>query len=156
MATSKTLAPTNVTISIPAMTDAPNASVISNCLDKEADAINTLNSQTTQVVIPTFNNGSYGTADLFICAVGRVVTLNGYFVFTNAPTGEVTIGNIANYRPSASVRVPCALADAAWSAPALMAYFTVGSSGDVIVNAPSGNTKKALYVSCSWVYQGTL
>ena len=45
MATSKTLAPTNVTISIPAMTDAPNAAVISNCLDKEADAINALNSQ---------------------------------------------------------------------------------------------------------------
>ena len=45
MATSKTLAPTNVTISIPAMTDAPNASVLSNCIDKEADAINTLNSQ---------------------------------------------------------------------------------------------------------------
>ena len=45
MATSKTLAPTNVTISIPAMTDAPNASVLSNCIDKEADAINTLNSK---------------------------------------------------------------------------------------------------------------
>ena len=49
MATSKTLAPTNVTISIPAMTDAPNASVISNCLDKEADAINALNSQITNL-----------------------------------------------------------------------------------------------------------
>lgn len=45
MATSKTLAPTNVTISIPAMTDAPDASVFSNCVDKEADAINALNSQ---------------------------------------------------------------------------------------------------------------
>ena len=45
MATSKTLAPTNVTISIPAMTDAPNASVLANCADKEADAINALNSQ---------------------------------------------------------------------------------------------------------------
>ena len=45
MATSKTLAPTNVTISIPAMTDSPNASVLSNCIDKEADAINALNSQ---------------------------------------------------------------------------------------------------------------
>jgi len=44
MATSKTLAPTNVTISIPAMTDQPDASVFSNCIDKEADAINTLNS----------------------------------------------------------------------------------------------------------------
>ena len=45
MATSKTLAPTNVTISIPAMTDQPDASVFSNCVDKEADAINALNSQ---------------------------------------------------------------------------------------------------------------
>lgn len=51
MATSKTLAPTNVTISIPAMTDAPNASVISNCLDKEADAINALNSQLANGIV---------------------------------------------------------------------------------------------------------
>lgn len=43
MATSKTLSPTNVTISIPAMTDVPDASVFSNCVDKEADAINTVN-----------------------------------------------------------------------------------------------------------------
>lgn len=45
MATSKTLAPTNQTIQIPAMTDVPDASVFSNCIDKEADAINALNSQ---------------------------------------------------------------------------------------------------------------
>lgn len=45
MATNKTLAPTNETISIPAMTDVPDASVFSNCVDKEADAINTLNSK---------------------------------------------------------------------------------------------------------------
>ena len=45
MATSKTLNPTNVSISIPALGDAPDASVFSNCIDKEADAINALNSQ---------------------------------------------------------------------------------------------------------------
>ena len=44
MASSKTLTPTNVTISIPAMTDVPDASVFSNCVDKEADAINALKS----------------------------------------------------------------------------------------------------------------
>jgi len=49
MATSKTLTPTNETISIPAMTDQPDASVFSNCVDKEADAINALNSQLTSV-----------------------------------------------------------------------------------------------------------
>ena len=47
MATSKTLAPTNVTIQIPAMTDAPDQSVNSNCIDKLGDAVNTLNSQIT-------------------------------------------------------------------------------------------------------------
>ena len=45
MATSKTLTPTNETISIPALGDAPDASVFSNCIEKEADAINTLNSK---------------------------------------------------------------------------------------------------------------
>ena len=147
---------TNLNLKKPTTSEMYNVLDWNDNSDKIDTAVGTLNSQTTQVVVPTYNNGSYGTADFFIRAVGRVVTLNGYFAFTNAPTGEVTIGNIANYRPSASVRVPCALADAAWSAPALMAYFTVGSSGDVIVNAPSGNTKKAIYVSCSWIYQGTL
>ena len=39
MATSKTLTPTNVTIQIPAFTDQPDQRVNSNCIDKEADAI---------------------------------------------------------------------------------------------------------------------
>lgn len=42
MATTKTLRPTNVTISIPEFTDQPDQRVNSNCIDKEADAINTL------------------------------------------------------------------------------------------------------------------
>ena len=40
MATNKTLTPTNVTISIPAIGDLPDASVFSNCVDKSADAVN--------------------------------------------------------------------------------------------------------------------
>lgn len=66
MATSKTLAPTNVTISIPAMTDAPDASVFSNCVDKEADAINALNSQMTYKgdVISIGDNSKSLTANL--------------------------------------------------------------------------------------------
>ena len=58
MATSKTLAPTNVTISIPAMADAPDASVFSNCVDKEADAINALNSQIGTIVTGDGNSQS--------------------------------------------------------------------------------------------------
>ena len=49
MATSKTLTPTNVTIQIPAFTDAPDQRVNSNCIDKEADAINALNSKIANI-----------------------------------------------------------------------------------------------------------
>ena len=51
MATSKLLRPTNVTISIPAFTDQPDQRVNSNCIDKEADAINTLSEQIGNVHI---------------------------------------------------------------------------------------------------------
>ena len=50
MATSKTLTPTNVTIQIPEFTDQPDQRVNSNCIDKEADAINALNNQIANVV----------------------------------------------------------------------------------------------------------
>ena len=88
MATSKTLAPTNVTISIPAMTDQPNASVLANCADKEADAINALNSQKATLVQKTIEAGSsvsitfsaYATYAIFFC--GYVETSRGLIVGT--------------------------------------------------------------------------
>ena len=65
MATSKTLTPTNETISIPAMTDQPDASVFSNCVDKEADAINALNSKLTTINFQhTFSNIAAGAGAL--------------------------------------------------------------------------------------------
>lgn len=45
MATNKTINPTNQTVQIPAMTDAPDASVFSNAISKTIDGVNTLNSQ---------------------------------------------------------------------------------------------------------------
>ena len=65
MATSKTLAPTNVTISIPAMADAPDASVFSNCVDKEADAINALNSQIA----------GYGSSKIYTVGANQSITI---------------------------------------------------------------------------------
>lgn len=44
MATSKTLTPTNQTIAVPALTDSPDISVPADAIDKEADAINALDS----------------------------------------------------------------------------------------------------------------
>ena len=49
MATSKTLTPTNVTIQIPEFTDQPDQRVNSNCLDKEADAINALDTDIAKI-----------------------------------------------------------------------------------------------------------
>ena len=67
MATSKTLAPTNVTINIPALADQPDASVFSNCIDKEADAINDLTTrgydsksgQSLIDIVKAFKEGTY-------------------------------------------------------------------------------------------------
>lgn len=50
MATSKTLTPTNVTIQIPEFTDQPDQRVNSNCIDKEADAINALNGKIANLI----------------------------------------------------------------------------------------------------------
>ena len=46
MATSKTIIPTNQTVSIPALADVPDISVVSDALDKTIDAINTLDTHT--------------------------------------------------------------------------------------------------------------
>ena len=49
MATTKTLTPTNQTISIPELSDAPDMSVPADAISKEADAINSLNSKITKL-----------------------------------------------------------------------------------------------------------
>lgn len=56
MAISKTLTPTNVTIQIPEFTDQPDQRVNSNCIDKEADAINALYGQIGNIGTVTLNS----------------------------------------------------------------------------------------------------
>ena len=102
MATSKTLAPTNVTISIPAMTDAPDASVFSNCVDKEADAINALNSQLTyEYEIPT---GYDNTIISAIAATRRGGVVQVNVTFKSGLAAEwhngITTGLSARFRPA--------------------------------------------------------
>ena len=67
MATSKTLTPTNQTISIPELTDAPDISVPADAIDKEADAINTLNSNTIKKSATSL--GTYGYASEVVRAI---------------------------------------------------------------------------------------
>lgn len=97
-----------------------------------------------------------GTSSLFAHRSGRVITLNGYFTFENAPGADsVTFATIACPPPDA-LRVPCALSDRAYNPPTGIGYLGVDTSGNVYLKAPSGNTSKNMYVSCSWVYTGTL
>ena len=62
MATSKLLKPTNVTISIPEFTDQPDQRVNSNCIDKEADAINSLSEQIGTLRIKDITDATRTTA----------------------------------------------------------------------------------------------
>ena len=68
MATNKLLKPTNVTIAIPAFTDQPDQRVNSNCIDKEADAINALNDQIANIKVAQ-NLGTFGTIDAIQTAI---------------------------------------------------------------------------------------
>ena len=83
MATSKTLQPTNVTIQIPAFTDKPDQRVNSNCIDKEADAINALSEQIATLFkwVPAvgkiIESGSLSAGDYGV-TTSNVVIPSGY------------------------------------------------------------------------------
>lgn len=97
MASSKTLSPTNVTISIPAMTDVPDASVFSNCVDKLADAVNTLNIKKTSITATTGSSGAFNSGitkpvisatmktndALYTCVVTRASGANAWITIYN-------------------------------------------------------------------------
>lgn len=93
MATNKTLAPTGVTVQIPAMSDPPSMAVPANAIDKTIDAVNTLNSQTAKRAekrvqggeTAAFTFSSYNTSALIFGSVGDsdailYVYSNGYLV----------------------------------------------------------------------------
>ena len=90
MASSKTLNPTNVTIQIPALTDAPNVSVLSNCIDKEADAINTLNSNLAAMYAFSAQSG-YTTSQTIEAFLDTLPTTKPWFtaITSNSSTGDL-------------------------------------------------------------------
>lgn len=80
MATSKTLTPTNVTIQIPEFTDQPDQRVNSNCIDKEADAINALNGKLpnkSDIGIKSVTVPKNGSSDILFSQIGNNIA-NGH------------------------------------------------------------------------------
>ena len=151
MATSKTLAPTNVTISIPAMTDQPNASVLANCADKEADAINALNSQlTTKNGTVTAAQSGSSVANFAVRQSGNVVTVNGYIsgltINANTYTHIATVSGISS--PPYIVRARGAAGNNAYTT-GNDAYIEMGTDEKIYVYAAGASN--TVYVSFSYI-----
>ena len=135
MATSKTLAPTNVTISIPAMTDQPNASVLANCADKEADAINALNSQ-----LANLPNVAY-------------TAISG----ANQSAFETSLTAAFSYIPTNGVRVCPAIASYSGSITAgsqAIAFLSKPSSGVLwaFLIVANNTVKAGYYTNSAWTW----
>ena len=114
MATSKTLTPTNVTIQIPDFTEKPDQRVNSNCIDKEADAINALNTNMTSYVtgnptsITLIPNTSYcSIISSYVYKLGRVVTVGLMIKFTATPPADTAYFISGFPIPNADVLVSC-------------------------------------------------
>ena len=117
MATSKLLKPTNVTISIPEFTDQPDQRVNSNCIDKEADAINTLSEQigkfklplTTKTTKKSFS-GASASSSTFTLSNDTMVTVtayNGGAVNIYSPSGTTETAICGAYAPSGWSQSSC-------------------------------------------------
>lgn len=116
MATSKLLKPTNVTISIPGFTDQPDQRVNSNCMDKEADAINALFDQIAKHEVPRTKNtehsfsGSGVSTWSLVLASDKLITLtayNGGNITMYTPSGDNSIAVCSATAPSNVVQFSC-------------------------------------------------
>lgn len=99
MATTKTIQPTGTTITIPAMSDRPDASVFSTDVERITDAANALNSN-----VETKLNNYSGTHTIsllndtgFICLEFRNTNVTGMFTRLNIfDNGRVSLTRYAN------------------------------------------------------------
>lgn len=98
MATSKTLTPTNVTIQIPEFTDQPDQRVNSNCIDKEADAINALNSKLSNMI--SWSNDQYTNTDSTFGFVDTGISTADYVIIgafcPNNSNNAIRFSNLDN------------------------------------------------------------
>ena len=90
--TTKTLTPTNQTITLPDMTERPNASVLVDGIGKDADAINALSEQIANLITSsdaTISNTSINRVK--VTRIGNLVIVHGSAMFTSE---NATISNL--------------------------------------------------------------
>lgn len=99
--TTKTLTPTNQTITLPDMTERPNASVLVDGIGKDADAINALSEQIANddIIAPTA--GTNVTIDAGgYCVVGKMVFVNIRLTTSATISSGYLVTNLPHPKPS--------------------------------------------------------
>ena len=100
MATTKTIQPTGTTITMPAMTDKPDASVFSTDVERITDAVNALDSKINTKVTGTLKSVTYSTSTTFTIENGsRVIAVtsaaptstHGVYIIAASTSGDVSI-----------------------------------------------------------------
>lgn len=100
----------------------------------------------------TFTEGDGITSSLSIRKSGKVVTVNGYVQASDAfGTSSTLLGTIASgSRPTDTARFLVEFASQAYNV-GVIGYGAIGTNGQISVKAPSGNTGKYCYFSCSYI-----
>ena len=158
MATStKTLTPTNQTITIPDMTERPNASVLTDGIGKEADAINALNSNLA-VKTGTFTadstNHPNGDPHFTVKQYGKVVSINGYMRSLGSFNADTNfrLGTISGVSmPPTDVRGIATIASQAYLNGSYNYLSINPSTGDVNINPREATNGKAVYFTICYV-----
>lgn len=157
MATSKTLTPTNVTIQIPDFTEKPDQRVNSNCIDKEADAINALNTNITsfsQAIDTVTIGGSYFTIDKsIIVRCGKVVIVSLDAIASKPYNANVVIGTVpSGYRPSSETNSILCFRTTSGNVATYSGFATVGTNGDIKQNiTASGATGDKITIMFAYI-----
>ena len=102
--TTKTLTPTNQTITLPDMTERPNASVLVDGIGKDADAINALSEQIASLISinsATLNSQLNLHGYVKIAKIKNIVLLLFNFMTESALVNSTVATVPSAYRPSA-------------------------------------------------------
>ena len=138
MATSKTLTPTNVTISIPDFTDRPDQRVTNNCIDKEADAINALNGKITNVTSVSLATG------LTLYKLGNMRIISGVNGSGEIPSAGLDIGE--------TVLTPCYSKIRYYNGTSNVDGYLYVNSNKVYVKSNDTSSASGTYITGSIVY----
>ena len=141
MATNKTLTPTNVTIQIPDFTDRPDQRVTNNCIDKEADAINALNSNVTSL-LPLVIHGLWKSGqNLTIPAGGTYSTI--IFVGYMQGHGNISLLIVKN----GNTVTTYGLSGSQWTS----GYHSFSASGNnITISSTAGGKSEGTFLIGAW------